>query len=124
MRSEIDYSEMEINKGEEGIQMRRLHALWAAVLAAAVMDYWGGQLSRPAANRWLQSRNTGLGSFEFVCSILDLDPSEARIHITSSEGRASITLNKRRQATARARAASKETKQRVARENHAAQQNA
>lgn len=57
--------------------------LWRAVLIQAVNDFFGDgdpfvTPSQTAAERWFFSDDHELGSFLFVCEILDLNPGTIR----------------------------------------------
>ena len=49
--------------------------LWASVLVQAIKDVQGNYLRyREEAFKWLQSESMEVGSFLWVCSVLELDP--------------------------------------------------
>ncbi len=55
--------------------------LWAAVLEQAVKDARGGRtyhIITEEARAWFRSKKEGMGSFIWVCRILDLDPGYVR----------------------------------------------
>ena len=54
--------------------------LWAAALRQAVddLDYPDTRLD---AKLWLESDDDGVGSFAFVCAVLDTDPARLRKRI-------------------------------------------
>jgi hypothetical protein len=60
---------------------RSYRRLWAAVLEQAVKDARGGRtyhIITEEAQAWFHSKKEGVGSFIWVCRILDLDPSYVR----------------------------------------------
>ena len=54
--------------------------LWLSVVKAAVEDYRGGNgpILHKDAESWLISNNEGVGSFIWVCEVLDIEPSYIR----------------------------------------------
>ena len=60
---------------------RSCRRLWAAVLEQAIKDSRGGRtyhIITEEARAWLQNNRESVGSFIWVCRILDLDPSYVR----------------------------------------------
>ncbi len=58
--------------------------LWAAVLEQAVRDAHGSRtyhIIAEEARAWFRSKNEEVGSFIWVCRILDLDPSYVRTKV-------------------------------------------
>ena len=52
--------------------------LWAAVLEQAIDDLGRGYVYAGQAQAWFQSQNEGVGSFLWVCRMLNIDPDYAR----------------------------------------------
>lgn len=62
--------------------------LWTAVLDQAVRDAQGSvttYIQRESARAWLRSANQDVGSFLWVCSILDFDPHLFRNRLAEKE---------------------------------------
>lgn len=63
-------------------------ALWCAVIVEAIRDLGERhQVYRNAAKRWLNEDEHGVGSFEWICSNLDLDCNKIRSMSMTREGR-------------------------------------
>ena len=63
---------------------RSYRRLWAAVLEQAVKDARGGRtyhIITEEARAWFRSKNENVGSFIWVCRILDLDPCYVRAKV-------------------------------------------
>lgn len=71
------------------------NALWCAVIVEAIRDLGDrGQGTRDAARRWMYSGEHGVGSFEWICSNLDLDANKLRSISMSRHGRRELLKNK------------------------------
>jgi len=56
--------------------------LWAAVLEEAISDALGSRLNlRESAWAWFRSENQGIGSFLWICTMLDLNPKFVRVEV-------------------------------------------
>lgn len=67
--------------------------LWAYVLLQAVTDLKGGDLAARSARAWFISRDKTVGSLEWICHHMSLDPDAVRESVLSdksSDLRASI----------------------------------
>ncbi len=70
-----------------GEDTRRLRYLWAGVLHLAMADVATGEKTttrlrqRDDAIAWVTRPDNGRGSFEWVCDLLDIDPSATRRQI-------------------------------------------
>ena len=67
--------------------------LWTAVLKRAVEDAYSGgmtDVTGEGARVWFQSNNQGVGSFLWICSMLDLNPEFVRKHATDSDNRGAL----------------------------------
>ncbi|MBF0270570.1 MAG: hypothetical protein HQL98_00650 [Magnetococcales bacterium] len=51
--------------------------LWAAVLERAILDLQE-QTTRAEAMEWVSSNRRGVGSFQWICQQLDMDPSSVK----------------------------------------------
>ena len=56
--------------------------LWAVVLEEAISDALGSRLDlRESAWAWFRSENQGIGSFLWICTMLDLNPNFVRVEV-------------------------------------------
>ena len=73
--------------------MREYKKLWAAVLDQAIKDAGGSvehrkeyarHLIMENAHAWFLSEDQGIGSFCWICSILEIEPEYARVLLEST----------------------------------------
>jgi hypothetical protein len=67
--------------------------LWAYVLLQAVTDLKGRDLAARSARAWFNSRDKTIGSLEWICHHMSLDPDAVRESVLSNKAaelRASI----------------------------------
>lgn len=84
---------------QEARQTAAIRNLWAAVLGQGIVDACEAMATlheRPAgatdkyvaklaARRWLFAHDTHVGSFDWVCGALDLDPRRVREYVVSRD---------------------------------------
>ena len=65
-------------------------SLWASVILQAIADMDNSSEGLGAKHYILNSRESGEGSIEWICSILDLDLNKLRMMCSTREGRKNI----------------------------------
>ena len=76
----------------DSINPDTVRAIWTAVLSQAVVDYRyrgsakGSAVQRIDAANWVNSTYEGVGSFSYVCDVLNIDPDAVRDRLKRSDG--------------------------------------
>lgn len=73
---------------ERKLEEEACRRLWAAVLKQAIEDAQNHKVAdivKDEAMGWIRSENQNVGSFEWICSTLDLEPDLLRMMVDNGD---------------------------------------